>query len=172
MAETSKHLDRECLPKKDQFQRLSPSRKRLLDTIKMIAYRAETAMANIVKEKLARKEDARAVEGDEETDALAGAGEGVEDPVRSRGQHEQSRDRPQIPRARYPAAETQPCHREPGGQGEDDRVREAAVTEGVTVGNAQLEADHIRIGQNRDRGQREREAGAASCVRRRPRRAI
>ena len=61
MADTSKHLDWECLPETDQFQRLLPSRKRLLDTIKMIAYRAETAMANIVKEKLARKEDARAV---------------------------------------------------------------------------------------------------------------
>jgi hypothetical protein len=61
MADTSKHLDWECLPETDQFQRLLPSRKRLLDTIKMIAYRSETAMANIVKEKLARKEDARAV---------------------------------------------------------------------------------------------------------------
>lgn len=61
ITDTSKHLDWECLPETDQFQRLLPSRKRLLDTIKMIAYRAETAMANIVKEKLARKDDARAV---------------------------------------------------------------------------------------------------------------
>ncbi len=57
MADTSKHLDWECLPEPNQFQRLRPSRKRLLDAIKMIAYRAETAMANIVKEKLAGKSE-------------------------------------------------------------------------------------------------------------------
>jgi len=38
------------LPKEDQFQRLACGSKDLVDTIKLIAYRAETAMANIVRE--------------------------------------------------------------------------------------------------------------------------
>ena len=46
---------------KAKFERLPQSRKRLVDTIKMIAYRAETAMANIVCEELAREDDARAL---------------------------------------------------------------------------------------------------------------
>ena len=33
----------------------------LMDTVKMIAYRAETAMVNIVREQLARPDDARAL---------------------------------------------------------------------------------------------------------------
>ena len=37
------------------------SRKHLLDTIKMIAYRAETAMAVLVREHMARTDDARAL---------------------------------------------------------------------------------------------------------------
>ena len=36
-------------------------RKRLADTLKMIAYRAETAMTTIVREELARDDDARAL---------------------------------------------------------------------------------------------------------------
>ena len=61
LAETPKHIDWRELPKEEKFERLLPSRKRLIDTIKMIAYRAETAMANIVCEKLARANDARAL---------------------------------------------------------------------------------------------------------------
>ena len=45
----------------EKFQRLAPSRKQLVDTVKMIAYRAETAMASIVREKLARTDDARSL---------------------------------------------------------------------------------------------------------------
>ena len=49
------------LPEEDRFTRLRTERKQFLDTIKMIAYRAETAMAATVREKLARLDDARAL---------------------------------------------------------------------------------------------------------------
>ncbi|NOQ23524.1 MAG: hypothetical protein GQ565_12875 [Candidatus Aegiribacteria sp.] len=55
--ETPEHLDWHELPEAEKFKRLPPGRKRLTDTIKMIAYRAETAMGNIVREKYARKDD-------------------------------------------------------------------------------------------------------------------
>jgi len=61
LAENPKHLDWHDLKDEDKFERLKPSRKHLTDTIKMIAYRAETAMVNIVREKLARKDDARSL---------------------------------------------------------------------------------------------------------------
>jgi transposase-like protein len=61
LAQTSKHLDWSELPAEDKFEQLKPSRKRLVDTIKMIAYRAETALVNIVREELARHDDARAL---------------------------------------------------------------------------------------------------------------
>jgi len=59
--ETSKHIDWRDLEQEDKFEKLKPGRKRLTDTIKMIAYRAETAMVNIVREKLTREDDARAL---------------------------------------------------------------------------------------------------------------
>ncbi len=59
--ETSQHLEWKDLPEEHKFQQLAPGRKRLLDTVKMIAYRAETAMTQIVREKLAREDDARAL---------------------------------------------------------------------------------------------------------------
>ena len=49
------------MPAADKFERLAPSRKQLVDTVKMIAYRAETAMASIVRESLARTDDARSL---------------------------------------------------------------------------------------------------------------
>jgi len=58
-AETPKHIDWQDLEPDDKFERLRSNRKRLIDTIKMIAYRAETAMVNIVREKLNNKDDAR-----------------------------------------------------------------------------------------------------------------
>lgn len=39
----------EDLEENDKFHRLLPGRKRLIDTVRMIAYRAETAMANLLK---------------------------------------------------------------------------------------------------------------------------
>jgi hypothetical protein len=58
---TPSHLDWDKLPKSEKFQRLAPSRKQLVDTVKMIAYRAETALASIVREELARTDDARSL---------------------------------------------------------------------------------------------------------------
>jgi hypothetical protein len=55
------HLAWDKLPETEKFQRLAPSRKQLVDTVKMIAYRAETALASIVRELLARTDDARSL---------------------------------------------------------------------------------------------------------------
>ena len=45
----------------DKFERLAPSRKRLMDTVKLVAYRAETAITKIVREVMAREDDARSL---------------------------------------------------------------------------------------------------------------
>ncbi len=58
---TPRHLKWDELPETDKFERLAPSRKQLVDTVKMIAYRAETAMVSIVREELARTDDARSL---------------------------------------------------------------------------------------------------------------
>ena len=58
---TPHHLEWDELPMEDKFERLAPSRKRLMDTVKLIAYRAETALMNIVREVLAREDDARSL---------------------------------------------------------------------------------------------------------------
>ena len=44
-----KHITLSELPEEDKFFRLPQGRKRLTDTVKMIAYRAESAMAGILK---------------------------------------------------------------------------------------------------------------------------
>jgi hypothetical protein len=49
------------LPEEHGFTRLRSERKHFLDTIKMISYRAETSMVSIVREKLARADDGRAL---------------------------------------------------------------------------------------------------------------
>ena len=49
------------MPTEDKFERLSPSRKRLMDTVKLIAYRSETALAQIVRGTLSRDDDARSL---------------------------------------------------------------------------------------------------------------
>ena len=49
------------LPEEEQFTRLRTERKHFLDTIKMIAYRAETSMASLLRENLARPDDARSL---------------------------------------------------------------------------------------------------------------
>jgi transposase len=58
---TPSHLKWDELPETEKFERLAPSRKQLVDTVKMIAYRAETAMASIVREALARTDDGRSL---------------------------------------------------------------------------------------------------------------
>ncbi len=53
------HIPVSQLPEKERFSRLAEPRKHLLDTIKMIAYRAETAMVSIAREEMAREDDGR-----------------------------------------------------------------------------------------------------------------
>lgn len=57
--ETPHHITIEELPEEARFRQLSTQSKHLVDTIKMIAYRAETAMANSLREHLKRPDEAR-----------------------------------------------------------------------------------------------------------------
>lgn len=59
--ETPKHMRLADLPEKERFVPLAPARKQFLDTIKMIAYRAETAMAGILRKTTSRTEETRAL---------------------------------------------------------------------------------------------------------------
>jgi hypothetical protein len=47
------------LPEKDRPKLISPVRKQLVDTLAMLAYRAETAQMLILRDHLTRKDDAR-----------------------------------------------------------------------------------------------------------------
>lgn len=58
---TSKHILLGDLPEEERFSQLESTRKQFVDTIKMIAYRAETAMANILIESSCNVDDARAL---------------------------------------------------------------------------------------------------------------
>jgi hypothetical protein len=58
---TKRHVTYEELPKEARFDRLSTQSKHLIDTIKMVAYRAETAMAQILRQKMSRHDDARSL---------------------------------------------------------------------------------------------------------------
>jgi hypothetical protein len=49
------------LPEEDRFTRLRTERKHFVDTIKMIAYRAESSMASMLREHIARSDDTRAL---------------------------------------------------------------------------------------------------------------
>ena len=49
------------LPPAEQFQQLARAKKHLVDTIKMVAYRAETALAMSLRQHMARTDDARAL---------------------------------------------------------------------------------------------------------------
>jgi hypothetical protein len=57
--ETPHHIRVDELPEQARFRQLSTQSKHLVDTIKMIAYRAETAMANSLREHLKRPDEAR-----------------------------------------------------------------------------------------------------------------
>jgi hypothetical protein len=59
--ETPHKLTLKELPEAERFGQLCPESKHFVDTIKMIAYRAESAMAGEVRESLAREDDARAL---------------------------------------------------------------------------------------------------------------
>jgi len=58
---TEHHIPAKSLPEEDRFTRLRTERKHFIDTLKMIAYRAETSMASLLREHLARGDDARAL---------------------------------------------------------------------------------------------------------------
>ncbi len=57
--ETPHHVTVDELPEEARFRQLSTQSKHLVDTIKMIAYRAETAMAYSLREYLKRPDEAR-----------------------------------------------------------------------------------------------------------------
>lgn len=59
--DTPTHLPLSHLPADAQFAQLAGTRKQLIDMIKMVAYRAETAMASVVREQLSHRDEARAL---------------------------------------------------------------------------------------------------------------
>ena len=58
---TEHHITVAELPEDQKFEQLRTHGKQLIDTIKMIAYRAETAMANILRPVIKRPDEARAL---------------------------------------------------------------------------------------------------------------
>jgi hypothetical protein len=56
-----RHITFGELPEESRFERLKVHNKHLIDTIKMVAYRAETAMAHTLADKMSRTDDARAL---------------------------------------------------------------------------------------------------------------
>ena len=58
---TTHHIPVKSLPEQDRFTRLRTERKHFVDTIKMIGYRAETCLASLLREHLARSDDARSL---------------------------------------------------------------------------------------------------------------
>jgi hypothetical protein len=58
---TPKHITIAQLSVNEKFSQLATGKKHFIDTIKMVAYRAETAMANIIRPHMVRKDEARKV---------------------------------------------------------------------------------------------------------------
>lgn len=58
---TPKHVQIGDLPEEDRFKQLATESKHLIDAIKMIAYRAETAMVNTLRPGVRRKDDIRSL---------------------------------------------------------------------------------------------------------------
>ena len=56
-----RHVLLKDLPEEQRFQQLHAESKHFVDTIKLIAYRAETAMVSVLREHLARADDARSL---------------------------------------------------------------------------------------------------------------
>jgi chromosome segregation ATPase len=59
--QTKKHIAFVDLPEEEKFRQLAPTKKQFMDTIRMIAYRAETAMVSVLREVLSRGDDARSL---------------------------------------------------------------------------------------------------------------
>ena len=55
------HITIAELPEEERFKQLSTQSKHLIDTIKMVAYRAETAMVQVAREKMHREDDAHSL---------------------------------------------------------------------------------------------------------------
>lgn len=58
-SETGKHIEIGELAEQERFSKLATHAKHLIDTVKMVAYRTETAIVNVLREKMARLDDAR-----------------------------------------------------------------------------------------------------------------
>ena len=56
-----KHIAFVDLPEEEKFRQLAPTKKQFMDTIRMISYRAETAMVSVLREILSRTDDARSL---------------------------------------------------------------------------------------------------------------
>jgi transposase-like protein len=74
---TGKSIAYRDMPKEHQFKCLEPSRKMFSDTIKMISYRSETAIASILAEELGKSDDARRLT----CDLLSGEADLLPDPA-------------------------------------------------------------------------------------------
>jgi hypothetical protein len=61
LTDTPHYLRWDQLPDSHQFHRLAPSRRHLIDTVRMIAYRAETAMLPLLTDEYTDSSDARAI---------------------------------------------------------------------------------------------------------------
>jgi hypothetical protein len=59
--ENPRHIALKDLPESERFSQLCPTKKHFVDTIKLIAYRAETALVRVAREKLQREDDARSL---------------------------------------------------------------------------------------------------------------
>jgi len=59
--ETPHHLSVKELPETERFSRLATERKHFVDTVKLISYRAEVSMASLLRDRLARHDDAHAL---------------------------------------------------------------------------------------------------------------
>ena len=59
--EIPSHLTLAELPAVERFEQLSRAKKHLVDMIKMVPYRAETALAMSLRQHMARTDDARAL---------------------------------------------------------------------------------------------------------------
>jgi hypothetical protein len=57
----ARHISISELPVEDRFRALSTESRHLIDTVKMAAYRAETAMVHILREKMSRNDDAHSL---------------------------------------------------------------------------------------------------------------
>jgi hypothetical protein len=61
LKETDRHIEWKDLPETEKFNRLLPGRKRLIDAVRMIAYRAETAMVPLLMSETVDSSQARTI---------------------------------------------------------------------------------------------------------------